>query len=83
MTDPLTGLYNRRYGASYLERLETKSQQTHKGFALMLMDLDRFKSINDRYGHLVGDEVLIEISNRLRASIRDMDLLARFGGRSF
>ncbi|MDA5094117.1 diguanylate cyclase [Aliiroseovarius sp. KMU-50] len=83
VTDPLTGLYNRRYAASYLERLETQSSVTGKGFAIMLMDLDRFKSINDCYGHFAGDEVLIETANRLKSSIRDMDLLARYGGEEF
>lgn len=83
MTDPLTGLYNRRYATSYLERLETQSAKDAKGFALMLLDLDRFKSINDRYGHIAGDEVLVAVANRLRANIRDMDLLARFGGEEF
>ncbi|KPN62184.1 two-component system, cell cycle response regulator [Aliiroseovarius crassostreae] len=83
VTDPLTGLYNRRYASSYLERLEIQSQQSGKGFAVMLMDLDRFKSINDRHGHIVGDDVLVEVSARLRDGIRDMDLLARYGGEEF
>ncbi len=83
MTDPLTGLYNRRYAGSYLNRLEAQSRETGRGFALMLLDLDKFKRINDRYGHFTGDEVLVDVSNRLRASIRDVDLLARFGGEEF
>ncbi len=83
MTDPLTGLYNRRYAASYLDRLEAQSAKSGKGFALMLLDLDRFKSINDRFGHIAGDEVLIDVANRLRSNIREVDLLARFGGEEF
>ena len=83
MTDPLTGLYNRRYAGSYLNRLEAQSTQSGRGFALMLLDLDKFKGINDRYGHFAGDEVLVDVSKRLRASIRDVDLLARFGGEEF
>ena len=83
MTDPLTGLYNRRYAGSYLNRLEAQSTQSGRGFALMLLDLDKFKGINDRYGHFAGDEVLVDVSKRLRASIRDVDLLARCGGEEF
>lgn len=83
VTDPLTGLYNRRYATTYLDRLERQSEQSGKGFALMLLDLDRFKSINDRFGHMVGDEVLIEVATRLRHSTRDADLLARYGGEEF
>lgn len=83
LRDPLTGLHNRRYAQGYLERLEREEQATGQAYALLLLDLDRFKSINDRFGHMVGDEVLVEVANRLRDNMRDMDLLARFGGEEF
>lgn len=83
MVDPLTGLYNRRYAQSYLERIHKRAR--HKGlpFTLMLLDLDRFKQVNDRHGHIAGDEVLVEVARRLRANLREVDLLARFGGEEF
>lgn len=83
LQDPLTGLHNRRYAQSYLQRLEQESLEKRQPYAIMILDLDRFKSVNDRYGHLVGDEVLIEVSNRLRSNMRDSDLVARFGGEEF
>ncbi len=83
MQDPLTALYNRRYADTYLRRLADETVQTGQPFALMLLDLDHFKGVNDRYGHAVGDEVLIEISDRLRRNMREVDLLARYGGEEF
>ena len=81
--DPLTGLHNRRYAQSYLERLEREAHASGQPFALMVLDLDRFKSINDRFGHPVGDEVLIEVAQRLKSNLREHDLLARYGGEEF
>lgn len=82
-TDPLTGLYNRRYALPHLEKIALEASQTGQNFALMLVDIDRFKNVNDTYGHAVGDEVLIEVARRMRANLRGMDLLARFGGEEF
>jgi len=81
--DPLTGLYNRRYAEAYLKRVAEESARTGQPFALMLLDLDRFKSVNDTHGHRVGDEVLVETARRLRDNVRDIDLLARYGGEEF
>ncbi len=81
--DPLTGLYNRRYANAYLDRLAREADQTGAPFTVMLLDLDRFKNVNDTYGHAVGDEVLTETADRLRRNLRDVDLLARFGGEEF
>jgi two-component system cell cycle response regulator len=81
--DPLTGLYNRRYAETYMRRVIAQASDTGQPFALMLLDLDRFKSVNDTYGHIVGDEVLIETARRLRDNVREVDLLVRHGGEEF
>ena len=83
LLDPLTGLYNRRYGETYMRRVVAQAAETGQPFALMLLDLDRFKSVNDTWGHLVGDEVLIETARRLRQHMREADLLVRHGGEEF
>jgi len=83
VTDPLTGLYNRRYfDQRYCEEL--KRARRHKTpIAIMMVDLDRFKDINDTYGHQVGDEVLVSAAHCLKETVRGSDFLARFGGEEF
>ena len=81
--DPLTGIYNRRYAAQHLLRVMERARETDGVFAVMMMDLDKFKSINDRFGHDAGDAVLKEFSRRLQENIRGVDLVARFGGEEF
>ncbi|PJN94777.1 PleD family two-component system response regulator, partial [Amaricoccus sp. HAR-UPW-R2A-40] len=81
--DPLTGIYNRRYAAQHLLRVMERARETEGVFAVMMMDLDKFKSINDRFGHDAGDAVLKEFSRRLQENIRGVDLVARFGGEEF
>ena len=76
-TDPLTGISNRR---SFFKSFTT---QPRRGDAVMLLDLDHFKLINDRFGHLAGDAVLMELSRRVACSIRRTDALARYGGEEF
>lgn len=83
VTDPLTGLYNRRYAETHLARIAERARETGKRYAVMMLDLDRFKSINDTWGHAAGDAVLIEVARRLRDNIRAVDLLARLGGEEF
>jgi two-component system cell cycle response regulator len=83
VTDPLTGLYNRRYANNHLDSLITRHQHGGRGLAAMMLDLDRFKSINDRHGHAAGDEVLREFARRLRESVRGIDLVSRIGGEEF
>jgi two-component system cell cycle response regulator len=83
MIDPLTGIYNRRYAAQHLQKVMERARETRGVFAVMMMDLDKFKSINDRFGHDAGDAVLKEFSHRLKENIRGVDLVARFGGEEF
>jgi two-component system, cell cycle response regulator len=83
MLDPLTGLYNRRFAAPQLASVASRAQQEGSPFAVMVMDLDRFKQINDLYGHAAGDQVLVEVARRLSANLRDTDILARIGGEEF
>lgn len=81
--DPLTGIYNRRYASQHLLRVMERARETSGVFAVMMLDLDRFKTINDLYGHDAGDCVLKEFSHRLKENIRGVDLVARFGGEEF
>ncbi|MBB96833.1 MAG: diguanylate cyclase response regulator [Rhodobacteraceae bacterium] len=83
LVDPMTGLYNRRYAIPYLAHTVRQSSRTGKGFAVMMADLDHFKRINDRHGHLAGDTVLIEAAARLRAALDRPDMVARIGGEEF
>ena len=83
ITDPLTGLYNRRYVESNLARMASQARATQREFAVMMLNIDHFKSINDRYGHAEGDHVLIEIARPLRENLRALDLVARIGGEEF
>jgi diguanylate cyclase (GGDEF)-like protein len=82
--DPLTRLPNRAQFMTRLRRILERSQ-THAAFtvALLMLDMDRFKSVNDSLGHLVGDQLLIEFGARLRRAVRPQDLVARLGGDEF
>jgi diguanylate cyclase (GGDEF)-like protein len=81
--DPLTGLPNRRLFADRLQRLLSSSRRTSRPFALVLLDLDGFKEVNDTFGHLQGDRVLREVAHRLHAHARSSDTIARVGGDEF
>jgi two-component system cell cycle response regulator len=83
VTDPLTGLYNRRYALPHLARIADRARETGRQFAVMVLDLDRFKAVNDTWGHAAGDAVLVEIAARLTANLRDVDMVARIGGEEF
>ncbi|MEO5614102.1 MAG: diguanylate cyclase [Cypionkella sp.] len=83
MIDSLTGLHNRRYGMAQLAAIADISRRSGQEFAVMVVDLDRFKSVNDRWGHAAGDAVLIEVAERLNRNLRVGDLLARIGGEEF
>ncbi len=81
--DPLTGLYNRRYALPHLNRLAERAATQGRDYALLLLDLDHFKAVNDTYGHAAGDAVLEELAKRLIDNLRAADLVARFGGEEF
>ncbi len=83
VTDELTGLYNRRYFDRHLSLMLEKAQQQDRDMAVMLIDMDFFKSVNDTHGHDTGDAVLREFADRLRRNIRGVDLACRFGGEEF
>ena len=83
ITDPLTGLYNRRYAEPHLLRLAERASETGRDFAMMVLDIDHFKVINDTYGHAAGDRVLVQLAQRLREGVRPQDLVARIGGEEF
>jgi diguanylate cyclase (GGDEF)-like protein len=83
LTDPLTDLSNRRHLLSRLEHEHQRSRRYQHSLSLIFIDLDNFKEVNDRFGHLVGDDVLRGIAQSLRSSIRSTDLLARVGGDEF
>lgn len=81
--DPLTGLYNRRYLTECLEQELRRAKRYQHPFAVMIVDLDHFKEINDRYGHLQGDQVLKEVATLIRQTVRESDLVFRYGGDEF
>lgn len=81
--DPLTGLPNRRYLTDRLDAAVTACQRHGHMGAVLFLDLDQFKTINDSMGHIAGDELLIEVADRLRSLIRHDDVVSRFGGDEF
>ncbi|MEX2128529.1 MAG: PleD family two-component system response regulator [Xanthobacteraceae bacterium] len=83
VTDPLTSLFNRRYMESHVGTLVERSAARGKALSVLILDIDFFKSINDTFGHDAGDDVLREFADRLKASIRGIDLACRYGGEEF
>src|SRR5204862_6153647 len=83
ITDALTGLHNRRYMESHLLTLAEQAASRGKPLALMMLDIDLFKAINDNYDHDAGDDVLREFAVRIKKSIRGIDLACRYGGEEF
>lgn len=83
VTDPLTGLNNRRYLDTHLQTLFERAQNRGTPLSLLIADIDRFKSINDGWGHDAGDAVLKEFAARVRRGVRGIDLVCRFGGEEF
>jgi two-component system cell cycle response regulator len=83
ITDGLTGLFNRRYMETHLAGLVEQAAARSKPIAVLILDIDYFKSINDGHGHDAGDDVLREFSLRIRKCIRNIDLACRYGGEEF
>lgn len=84
ITDSLTGLYNRRYFSQRIQELHARFKRSAEAFTLILLDVDRFKSINDTYGHDAGDTVLCYLANALQGNTRyKVELLFRTGGEEF
>jgi len=82
-TDPMTELYNRRYFIDAIERELSRSGRYKRPLCLLIIDLDHFKKINDSFGHLAGDHILKMTANTLARSLRQSDLLCRYGGEEF
>ena len=82
-TDPLTGLYNRRHFGRVSEQLWSEAHRYDQDLACVMIDLDGYKQINDRYGHQVGDQVLVVAGKVITANLRRMDVAARYGGDEF
>jgi diguanylate cyclase (GGDEF)-like protein len=83
VTDFLTGAYNHRYFQQQLRLELDKAVQKQTPLALLMIDIDFFKKVNDTYGHMCGDQVLRALAERLHARLRGMDFLARYGGEEF
>ena len=83
MVDPLTRVYNRQSMEELITKWIQRSERYDQSFSLAVVDLDDFKSVNDKYGHLTGDFVLSEVGSILRASVRGSDLVIRYGGDEF
>ena len=85
--DPLTALYNRRFFQDFIGDAEVRGERRRSDArtteALLLIDLDHFKEINDRYGHAAGDAVLVDVASRLRDTLRETDMIVRWGGEEF
>jgi diguanylate cyclase (GGDEF)-like protein len=81
--DQLTGAYSRRYMWEQMERLASLHQRYGQPVCLIMLDLDHFKNINDRFGHPAGDRALITVVNVVTAQLRDGDMLGRLGGEEF
>lgn len=81
--DPLTGIYNRRFLDAALPRELARAQRTGQPLAVIMLDLDHFKRVNDQHGHAAGDEVLKALAQLLKAGARESDLICRYGGEEF
>jgi|GEM_PF-1305684 len=81
--DPLTQLYNRRFFVEFLENRIHYCRRMREPLLVMLIDVDNFKHVNDRLGHLIGDQVLVDLANIIRSAVRDSDIVARYGGEEF
>lgn len=83
ITDCLTGLYNHRFIIDTLSRLVEENERYKYPLSISMIDIDNFKKVNDKFGHIIGDEVLVKISNYIENGIRKTDFLGRYGGEEF
>jgi len=83
VTDSLTGLYNRRYFFAFVENEIARSKRYEKELSLIMMDIDKFKQVNDKFGHQTGDKVLKMIAEKSLENLRRVDIMCRFGGEEF
>ena len=83
ITDPLTSLFNRRKFNELLDYEVERNQRYHTGLSLIMCDIDHFKQINDKFGHVAGDTALKTFSEKVTENIRDVDIFARWGGEEF
>ncbi len=81
--DPLTGCYNRRFGRDRLHEELHRARRAEGLLAIVMFDIDHFKAVNDTYGHLVGDRVLVGVARAARQRLREGDVLVRYGGEEF
>ncbi|MEL7212759.1 MAG: diguanylate cyclase [Pseudomonadota bacterium] len=83
VTDPLTGLFNRRYALAHLKQIAERAAEESAPYAVMILDIDRFKLVNDSHGHAAGDAVLRALAKCLSDNLRSVDMVARLGGEEF
>jgi diguanylate cyclase (GGDEF)-like protein len=83
LQDAMTGLYNRRFIEAYVETLQATVKRKGSHLAVLMMDVDHFKKVNDTHGHDAGDKVLVAVATALKATLRGSDILVRFGGEEF
>ena len=83
LRDGMTGLYNRRFLDEFIDKILSQASRSHDTYAVLMLDVDFFKMVNDTYGHDVGDKVIVALSKILKNSIRESDLAIRYGGEEF
>ena len=83
LTDTLTGIFNRRYFYELAQKEFARSKRYQDPLSVIMIDLDHFKNINDRFGHLAGDQVLVQFVQRIQSELRESDIFGRFGGEEF
>jgi len=83
ITDDLTKLFNLRYLYRVLDTEVKRCRRYHSTFAIIFLDLDSFKLVNDTHGHLIGSKTLVEVARMLAGSLRDVDIISRYGGDEF
>jgi len=82
-TDSLTGLYNRRYSIDISNQMLKQSRRENHELSVLMLDLDDFKAINDKYGHMGGDKVLIDVASAIKKLVKDIGIACRYGGEEF